>query len=275
MEPSELPKLDPRHLANIPLDAAYPPYLLAGNWHTDPTNSDGGYFAESTSYIDGPTLSQPPDMKGGLELFDMQSQCPPLPEPSLGLGIYGQTTSLPEIDASFATGLAQGDMPKEERVRKPVWLPNDVRLLNEAVEALRVARPIPTVGPRSSCPSIIAPCLTLRNKILPLDRPEPGRPAKDYAIREADFYYRVRGPALSAKPTRKLKTGSANPIETEEGGVMGWFSKLFGAGKTKEKGKGFEVVRSHRAMDIEEGGPVMTLIKERVLECGRRLVARR
>ncbi|KAI5306508.1 hypothetical protein KEM56_000557 [Ascosphaera pollenicola] len=82
-----------------------------------------------------------------------------------------------------------------------------------------------------------------------------GRPAKDYAIREADFYYRVRGPALSAKPTRKLKTGPANPIETEEGGVTGWFSKLFGAGKTKEKGKGFEVVRSHRAMDIEEGIP--------------------
>lgn len=82
-----------------------------------------------------------------------------------------------------------------------------------------------------------------------------GPPAKDYAIREADFYYRVRGPALSAKPTRKLKTGPANPIETNEGGVAAWFNKLFGSGKTKEKGKGFEVVRSHRALDVEDGIP--------------------
>ncbi|KAI5279953.1 hypothetical protein KEM54_003896, partial [Ascosphaera aggregata] len=80
-----------------------------------------------------------------------------------------------------------------------------------------------------------------------------GPPAKDYAIREADFYYRVRGPALSAKPTRKLKTGPGNPIKTRTGGMTGWFKGLFGGGNTKEKGKGFEVVRSHRALDMEEG----------------------
>ncbi|KAI5308643.1 hypothetical protein KEM55_005226, partial [Ascosphaera atra] len=80
-----------------------------------------------------------------------------------------------------------------------------------------------------------------------------GRPAKDYAIREADFYYRVRGPALSAKPTRKMKTGPTDPMNAQNTGVTGWFKGLFGLGKTKEQGKGFEVVRSQRAVDLEEG----------------------
>ncbi|KAI5300490.1 bifunctional AP-4-A phosphorylase/ADP sulfurylase [Ascosphaera pollenicola] len=250
MEPPELPTLDPRYLAHIPLDAAYPPSLLAGDCHTDPTNSDGSYFAESMGFIDAetpltlsashPDMSQDAgfmsnadlmnhyynesafDAEGGLQLFDVQSQYPPLPlpEPSLGLGIYGQTTDFSGSDASFTFAPTQGDMvgsyapqafqlmdvvapealaacsgdvqpapqlahppvvpssqdlnllegrrlgltykqikeqygmpesestlrgryrsltkPKEERVRKPVWLPNDIRLLKEAVEALRV-----------------------------------------------------------------------------------------------------------------------------------------
>jgi hypothetical protein len=74
---------------------------------------------------------------------------------------------------------------------------------------------------------------------------EDGRPnRKDYAVREVDFYYRVRGPALSHTGTRKLKTGPADPTGPVSS-ATGWFRRLLG-GKTKEKGKGFEVVRSTR-----------------------------
>lgn len=77
------------------------------------------------------------------------------------------------------------------------------------------------------------------------DVEEPRQSKTDYATREVDFYYGVRGPALSNQPTRRLKTGPADPT----GPVIsasGWIKSLFG-GKTKEKGKGFEVVRSSRA----------------------------
>lgn len=65
-----------------------------------------------------------------------------------------------------------------------------------------------------------------------------------YASREVDYYYGVRGPALSSG-TRRLKTGPADPTGPVSS-ATGWFKSLFG-GKTKEKGKGFEVVRSARA----------------------------
>ena len=71
-----------------------------------------------------------------------------------------------------------------------------------------------------------------------------GRPKKDYAVREVDFYYGVRGPALSSG-TRKLKTGPADPTGPVSS-ATGWFRNMLG-GKTKEKHKGFEVVRSARA----------------------------
>ena len=67
----------------------------------------------------------------------------------------------------------------------------------------------------------------------------------DYAVREVDFYYGVRGPALSNLPTRRLKTGPADPTGPVSS-ATGWVKSLFG-GKTKDKGKGFEVVRSSRA----------------------------
>ncbi|OCK83382.1 hypothetical protein K432DRAFT_255789, partial [Lepidopterella palustris CBS 459.81] len=66
----------------------------------------------------------------------------------------------------------------------------------------------------------------------------------DYTVRESDFYYGIRGPALSNLPTRKLKTGPADPMGPVSS-ATGWFKTLFG-GKRKEKGKGFEVVRSTR-----------------------------
>lgn len=78
---------------------------------------------------------------------------------------------------------------------------------------------------------------------------ETGRPKPDYATREVDYYYGIRGPALSHAPTRRLKTGPADPT----GPVIsatGWFMNLFG-GKTKEKGKGFEVVRSSRVPQLQ------------------------
>lgn len=80
----------------------------------------------------------------------------------------------------------------------------------------------------------------------PLDgSPEPRRSKADYTTREVDFYYGVRGPALNANvPSRRIKTGPADPTGPAAS-AAGWFKGLFG-GKTKEKGKGFEVVRSSR-----------------------------
>ncbi|KAL4991818.1 hypothetical protein BDW68DRAFT_151390 [Aspergillus falconensis] len=78
-----------------------------------------------------------------------------------------------------------------------------------------------------------------------LDYDEPRRSRKDYAVREVDFYYRVRGPPLSHTGTRKLKTGPADPTGPVSS-ATGFFRNLF-SGKTKDKAKGFEVVRSTRA----------------------------
>lgn len=75
-----------------------------------------------------------------------------------------------------------------------------------------------------------------------LDTP---RQPKDYAVREVDFYYGVRGPPLSHSGTRKLKTGPADPTGPVSS-ATGWFRGLL-QGKTKDKAKGFEVVRSARA----------------------------
>ncbi|KAK8215685.1 hypothetical protein IWZ01DRAFT_494882 [Phyllosticta capitalensis] len=84
---------------------------------------------------------------------------------------------------------------------------------------------------------------------------ETRRPRTDYAVRESDFYYGVtRGPPLAeGVPTRKLKTGPADPMGPVAS-AGSWFKGLFG-GKRKDKGKGFEVVRSTRAphmMALEE-----------------------
>lgn len=75
--------------------------------------------------------------------------------------------------------------------------------------------------------------------------PEPRRSQADYTTREVDFYYGVRGPALNANTGgRRIRTGPADPTGPAAS-AAGWFKSLFG-GKTKEKGKGFEVVRSSR-----------------------------
>ncbi|KAI0143618.1 integral membrane protein [Xylariaceae sp. FL1272] len=70
-------------------------------------------------------------------------------------------------------------------------------------------------------------------------------PRADYSTREVDFYYGVRGPALNSEGLgRKLGTGPADPT-SPVATATGWLKRLFG-GKTKESGKGFEVVRSSR-----------------------------
>ncbi|KAF3355548.1 putative membrane protein like [Verticillium longisporum] len=90
---------------------------------------------------------------------------------------------------------------------------------------------------------------------LPADQAEPGAapsqvpisllPRADYATREVDFYYGVRGPALNSEaPGRRLGTGPADPTGPMAS-AAGWLRTMLG-GKTKEKGKGFEVVRSAR-----------------------------
>ncbi|KAG9248509.1 integral membrane protein-like protein [Calycina marina] len=75
--------------------------------------------------------------------------------------------------------------------------------------------------------------------------PDAKRSQADYTVRESDFYYGVRGPALNANvPGRRIKTGPADPTGLPAS-AAGWFKAIFG-GKTKEKNKGFEVVRSSR-----------------------------
>lgn len=70
-------------------------------------------------------------------------------------------------------------------------------------------------------------------------------PRADYSTREVDDYYGMRGPALNSdSPGRRLGTGPADPTSTVAVATS-WVKGLFG-GKTKEKGKGFEVVRSAR-----------------------------
>ena len=85
------------------------------------------------------------------------------------------------------------------------------------------------------------------------DADDPRQSKTDYATREVDFYYGVRGPALSNQPTRRLKTGPADPTGPVSS-ASGWIKSLFG-GKTKEKGKGFEVVRSSRVPPSDRRTP--------------------
>lgn len=100
-------------------------------------------------------------------------------------------------------------------------------------------------GPSSYRGSLIPTYLSAPKDDPDGDPEESGRARTDYAVREVDFYYRVRGPALSNMPTRKLKTGPADPTGPVSS-ATGWFRNLLG-GKTKDKAKGFEVVRSARA----------------------------
>ena len=87
---------------------------------------------------------------------------------------------------------------------------------------------------------------------------DPRRGNTDYATREVDFYYGVRGPALSNMPTRRLKTGPGDPTGPVSA-ARGWFQGLFG-GKTKETSKGFEVVRSSRAPPARHRDPSGALV---------------
>ena len=95
-------------------------------------------------------------------------------------------------------------------------------------------------------PSISGRVTPIQQHNAELGSPSDARRSQaDYTTREVDFYYGVRGPALNANvPGRRIKTGPADPTGIPAS-AAGWFKGLFG-GKTKEKGKGFEVVRSAR-----------------------------
>lgn len=102
----------------------------------------------------------------------------------------------------------------------------------------------------------VPPFVAAQNQHAERSSQEHRRSQTDYTTREVDFYYGVRGPALNANvPNRKLRTGPVDPTNPVTV-ASGWFKNLLG-GKTKEKGKGFEVVRSSRmppGMD-PRGGP--------------------
>jgi len=68
----------------------------------------------------------------------------------------------------------------------------------------------------------------------------------DYAVREMDGYYRVRGPALNDQPGRRLGTGPADPTGPVAV-TKGWLWKRLGWGFGGQKERGFTVVRSSRA----------------------------
>lgn len=70
------------------------------------------------------------------------------------------------------------------------------------------------------------------------------RATPDYAVREGDFYYGVRGPALSSQPARRLGTGPADPTGSVAV-AKGWLMRKLGLAAREEKG--FTVVRSSRA----------------------------
>ena len=102
----------------------------------------------------------------------------------------------------------------------------------------------PAGGPSGSGRATPVPAYLGPRELSDVNVNDPRWPHTDYAVREVDFYYGVRGPALSAMPTRRLGTGPADPTGPIAS-AAGWVMNLFG-GKTKEKGKGFEVVRSSR-----------------------------
>lgn len=117
----------------------------------------------------------------------------------------------------------------------------------------------PMEGPSTLDRDTPMPAHMASRELSDLNVNESRRPKTDYAVREVDFYYGVRGPALSTLPTRRLGTGPADPTGPIAS-AAGWLKGLFG-GKTKEKGKGFEVVRSSRAppamglRGVPEAGP--------------------
>ena len=83
-----------------------------------------------------------------------------------------------------------------------------------------------------------------------LDSEDPQHTTKDYAVREVDFYYGAHGQPPSHTSTRKMKTGPADPtgpVSSASGFIRGLFQ-----GKTKDKGKGFEVVRSSRVPPLQQ-----------------------
>lgn len=116
------------------------------------------------------------------------------------------------------------------------WSQGDIPLSAESPDA---------TGPSVSGRGTPVPAFRASQQNIDAVATESGRSQTDYTTREVDFYYGVRGPALNANvPGRRLRTGPVDPTNNIAS-IGGFFKGLFG-GKIKEKGKGFEVVRSSR-----------------------------
>lgn len=105
--------------------------------------------------------------------------------------------------------------------------------------------PTPYGAPESSDNASPAPAYFRDRGFSDVDEDSNG-PRPDYAVREVDQYY--RGSALNSMPTRKLKTGPADP-EGPAANAQSWIQRLRFGKKQKAKGKsggGFEVVRGTR-----------------------------
>lgn len=94
-------------------------------------------------------------------------------------------------------------------------------------------------------PGEVGPHISRNATPAPYPVPAPYAPGPDYSTREVDFYYKVRGERLNSyAPNRKLGTGPADPTGPISS-AAGWVRGMLGM-KGKDKGKGFEVVRSAR-----------------------------
>jgi hypothetical protein len=136
----------------------------------------------------------------------------------------------------------------------PYYRPPRRRTTLESQSALGVTRGSWTSGDMSQRGTALGPdpaelAGDISRGATPAPYADPNPPPAqrtDYSTREVDLYYHgVRGQRLNSDaPGRKLGTGPADPTGPMAS-AAGWLRGILG-GKSKEKGKGFEVVRSSR-----------------------------
>ncbi|KAM0720351.1 hypothetical protein Q7P37_004487 [Cladosporium fusiforme] len=78
------------------------------------------------------------------------------------------------------------------------------------------------------------------------DSEEGGQSSTDYAVREVDQYY--RGQALSDQPTRKLKTGPADP-EGPAANAQSWLQRLVVAPMQRQMMRGGDAQEEHEMVN--------------------------
>ena len=156
---------------------------------------------------------------------------------------------------------SQGSLPGSRGITSEEW---------DAPTALNTNNPNSGAGTPSALGTLAGPG-SVRHQNTDSTLGGSGRGNTDYAVREMDFYYGVRGPALSSTaPSRKLGTGPADPT-SPVAVAKGWLLTKFG--RRKEKAKGFEVVRSSRApqmlREIQEAAAAEQARKEQGKAAGQ------